>query len=248
MTRSEINALLDGTHPRLGGLVAYAIHGLIVLSAVAIALETEPAIPLPLRRGLYVFEFVVLVLFTLEYGLRIWAAERRWRYVVSFWGVIDLLSILPAIALLTPQWTVVRALRLVRLLKLFRSSRALDRLVTALRAVRGEMLVFGVLSALMLYVSAVGIYLFEHRAQPEVFSSILTSLWWAVASFTTVGYGDMVPITPGGRLFTAFVLFIGLGIIAVPAAIVTTALLESDADTRRRHPPPPNTDATKDGD
>ena len=101
----------------------------------------------------------------------------------------------------------------------------------------------------MLYVSAVGIYLFEHEAQPEVFSSILTSLWWAVASFTTVGYGDMVPITPGGRLFTALVLFIGLGIIAVPAAIVT----DRAAGGGNQHPPAPrptypNPDETKDGD
>ena len=102
---------------------------------------------------------------------------------------------------------------------------------------RGELVVFFVISALMLYVSAVGIYLFEHEAQPEVFSSIFTSLWWAVASFTTVGYGDMVPITPGGRLFTTLVLFIGLGIIAVPPAIVTTALLESETDIRHRRTP-----------
>jgi len=131
----------------------------------------------------------------------------------------------------------VRALRLVRLLKLFRSSHSLERLVEAMVQVRGELVVFGVISALTLYVSAVGIYIFEHEAQPEVFTSILTSLWWAVASFTTVGYGDMVPITAGGRVFTSFVLFLGLGIVAVPAAIVTTALLESETNLRRRRGP-----------
>ena len=248
LTRSGINAALDGTHPRLGEWAAHAILALIVLSAIAIALETEPALPTAMRKALYGFEVIVLVVFTLEYLLRVWAADRRWAYVFSIWGMVDLLSVLPAILFVTPQWQVVRALRLVRLLKLFRTSRALDRLVLALRAVRGELFVFGVISALMLYVSAVGIYLFEHRAQPEVFSSILTSLWWAVASFTTVGYGDMVPITPGGRLFTTFVLFIGLGIIAVPAAIVTTALLESETNIRRRRTPPSNPDAINDGD
>lgn len=249
MKRSEIIAVLDGTHERIGGRVAHAIDLVIVASAIAIALETEPGTPPALQRALVGFELLVLALFTAEYAVRVWASGHRWRYVFSLWGLVDLLSILPAIALLTPEWQVVRALRLVRLLKLFRSSRSLDRLVVAMREVRGEMFVFGVLAALMLYVSAVGIYLFEHEAQPEVFTSILSSLWWAVASFTTVGYGDMVPITPGGRLFTALVLFIGLGIIAVPAAIVTTALLESETNIRRRRTyTPPKSDETNDGD
>lgn len=234
MTRAEIIALLDGTHDRHGGLVSHSIHVLIVASAIAIALETEPSVPATLHRVLYGFEIFVVAVFAAEYALRLVATPNPLRYALSFWGIVDLLSFLPAIALLTPEWQVVRALRLVRLLKLFRSSRSLDRLVEAMRQVRGELFVFGVIAALMLYVSAVGIYLFEHEAQPEVFTSILTSLWWAVASFTTVGYGDMVPITPGGRLFTTIVLFIGLGIIAVPAAIVTTALLEAETNIRKR--------------
>lgn len=236
MTRSEIIELLDGTHPRHGARVAYAIHVLIMLSAVAIAIETEPKVPLALQRFFYNFEVVLVGVFSAEYVLRLLATRHPLRYVFSVWGIIDLLSILPAIALLTPEWQAVRALRLVRLLKLFRSSHALHRLAIALSEVKGELMVFGVIAGLLLYVSAVGIYLFEHDAQPEVFSSIITSLWWAVASFTTVGYGDMVPITPLGRLFTAFVLFIGLGIVAVPAAIVTTALLQAETNLRKRKP------------
>ena len=234
MKRAEILALLDGTHDRYGGLVAHAIHGLIVASAIAIALETEPATPPQLHRILAWLEIVVIGVFAAEYTLRLLSTPHPLRYAMSFWGIVDLMAFLPAVVLLAPEWQVVRALRLVRLLKLFRASSSLDRLVEAMRQVRGELFAFGVIAALMLYVSAVGIYLFEHEAQPEVFSSILTSLWWAVASFTTVGYGDMVPVTLGGRLFTTFVLFIGLGIIAVPAAIVTTALLEAETNIRKR--------------
>lgn len=234
MNRHDIIALLDGTHERFGNRLGVAIDILIVLSAISIALETEPSLPGWLHILLLRFEIFVLVVFSAEYLIRVWASPRRFRYIFSAWGLIDLLSILPAIALLTPQWQAVRALRLVRLFKLFRTSRSLDRLAEAMRHVRGELFVFGVIAALMLYISAVGIYLFEHEAQPDVFSSIFTSLWWAVASFTTVGYGDMVPITPGGRLFTTLVLFIGLGIIAVPAAIVTTALLEAETNIRKR--------------
>lgn len=234
VTRREIIDLLDGKHERHGALVANAVHGLILLSAIAIAVETEPAVPDGLRDWLIGFEVFVVAVFSLDYGLRLWASPHPLRYALSFWGIIDLLSILPAIALLTPEWQAVRALRLVRLMKLFRSSRSLYRLVIAFKQVRTELVAFSIIAGLMLYVSAVGIYLFEHGEQPEVFTSIITSLWWALASFTTVGYGDMVPITPGGRLFTAFVLFIGLGIIAVPAAIVTTALLEAETNIRPR--------------
>ena len=251
MTRHEVLAILDGTHSRIGRGVALSLQALIVLSAVAIALETEPGMPQGLQRVLFRFELFILAVFTAEYLLRLVCAPHRWRYVFSFWGIVDLLAILPALVFFTPEWQVVRTLRLlrlVRLFKLFRSSRALDRLVVAFKQVRGEMMIFGVLALLMLYVSAVGIYVFEHEAQPEVFNSIPKSLWWAVASFTTVGYGDMYPITAGGRIFTTFVLFIGLGIIAVPAAIVTTALLEAETSIRKRTQPETNPDETKKGD
>ncbi len=237
MTRDDIIHVLDGTHEKYSDLVAWILNGLIILSAVAIAIETEPSLPENWRAALRTFEVMLLVVFALEYFVRLYASQHPFRYMFSFWGIVDLLSFLPAIFLLTPEWQAVRALRLVRLvrlLKLFRSSRALDRLVMAFHEVRGELMVFGVSSALMLYVSAVGIYLFEHDAQPEAFSSIPKSLWWAVASFTTVGYGDLVPITGGGRVFTTVVLFLGLGIIAVPAAIVTTALLEAETNIRKK--------------
>ena len=113
-----------------------------------------------------------------------------------------------------------------------------------------ELVVWGVLSILLLYISAVGIYLFEHPAQPEVFSSIPAALWWSVVSFTTVGYGDMFPITTGGRLLSTLFLFVGLGIFTVPAAIVTTALLEAETTVRPRFPDPPHkkTQETNNGD
>ncbi len=237
MQRSDIIRILDGTHPEKTDMVAWVMNGLIILSAVAIALETEPNLPAGLHSWLFRFEILLLGVFAVEYGVRIWASERRLRYIFSFWGIVDLLSFLPAILLLTPQWQVLRTfrlLRLVRLLKLFRSLHALDRLVAAFREVREELILFVIIAALMLYVSAVGIYIFEHEAQPEAFSSILMSLWWAVATFTTVGYGDMYPITPGGRLFTTAILFIGLGIVAVPAAIVTTALLEAETNIGKK--------------
>ncbi len=230
MSRSAIINVLDGTDPNWGRGPALILQALILLSAIAIALETVQSIPDGLSRALYGFEVIVLLIFVAEYLTRVICAPNPLRYIFSFWGIVDLMACIPALVLLQPQWQVIRTLRLlrlVRLLKLFRTSVALDRLGRALRLVKGELIVFGILSALMLYVSAVGIYLFEHEAQPEAFSSIPQSLWWAVASFTTVGYGDLYPITSGGRIFTSLVLFIGLGIVAVPSAIITTALVET---------------------
>ncbi|NPD19448.1 ion transporter [Alterinioella nitratireducens] len=233
MTRSDVLHILDGTGPRFGKSVALALNGLILLSAATIAVETMPGLPAPLRSALFWLEVAILAIFAVEYMVRVICAPRPWRYIFSFWGLVDLLAVLPALVLLQPQWASVRVfrlIRLVRLLKLFRTSLALNRMRRAVRSVRGELTVLGVMAAMVLYVAAVGIYIFEHQAQPEIFSSIPMALWWAVASLTTVGYGDMVPLTVGGRIFTTLVLFVGLGIVAGPAAIITAALLESDLE------------------
>lgn len=235
MTRRDIIQILDGDHPVVGHTVATAMNIIIGLSAIAIALETVPGLPLHIERMLWWFEVVILVVFIAEYLLKVACSEYPLRYVFSFWGIVDLLSCAPALALLNPQWQAVRTLRLMRLMRMlkpFHSSLILFRLRDALHLVKGELYVFGILSGVMLYISSVGIYLFEHEAQPDVFVSIPESFWWAIASFTTVGYGDMVPITGGGRFFTAIVLFIGLGVVAVPSAIITTALLETQTNVR----------------
>ncbi len=230
MSRVVVVEFLDGNHPRWGRAPTLVLHGLILLSAIAIAVETVPGLPPRMVSALNRFEAFILLLFVTEYILRLTCSPQPLRYAFSVWGIIDLLSCVPAIALLEPEWQAFRSLRLLRLLKLFHTSVALDRLGRALYHVRGELFLFGILSAFMLYVSAVGIYFFEHAAQPEAFASIPQSLWWAVASFTTVGYGDLYPITMGGRLFASIVLFIGLGIVAVPSAIITAALMDTKGD------------------
>lgn len=233
MTRSDILHILDGTDARYGRQVAVALNILILISSFAIAVETMPGLHPGLYRALNLLENAILVIFIAEYLARLICAPKPLRYVFSFWGLVDLLAILPALVLLQPEWTSIRTfrlVRLVRLLKLFRTSIALDRMSRAVQSVRGELTILGVMAAMVLYVAAVGIYIFEHPVQPEIFTSIPKALWWAVASLTTVGYGDMVPITVGGRIFTTLVLFVGLGIVAGPAAIITTALLESELE------------------
>lgn len=253
MRRAEILQILDGTHPRVGRSVALVMDGLILLSAAAIAVETVEGLTPLAHTLLYSFEILIVGVFATEYFTRLFLTENRTKYVFSFWGIIDLLAWLPALLMFIPAFQAIRVLRLIRLLrliKLFNTAPALERLVRAFIRVRAELVVWGVLSILLLYISAVGIYLFEHPAQPEVFSSIPAALWWSVVSFTTVGYGDMFPITTGGRLLSTLFLFVGLGIFTVPAAIVTTALLEAETTVRPRFPDPPHkkTQETNNGD
>lgn len=118
----------------------------------------------------------------------------------------------------------IRLLRLLRILKLVRYNQALNRFSKAIYIAKEELAIFALASLVMLYLAAVGIYHFEHNAQPEVFRSIFDSLWWAVATLTTVGYGDIYPITTGGRLFTFLVLMLGLGLVAVPTGIIASSL------------------------
>jgi voltage-gated potassium channel len=118
-------------------------------------------------------------------------------------------------------------LRLLRILKFARYNSAVLRFERALVIAREELALFTAVSLMLLYLSAVGIYFFENDAQPEQFGSVFHSLWWAVATLTTVGYGDVYPVTVGGRVFTFFVLIIGLGIVAVPTGVVASALAQA---------------------
>ncbi|WP_224813802.1 ion transporter [Hasllibacter sp. MH4015] len=230
MKRADIIDVLDGTSPSFGRSVALVIYGLICASAIIIALETLPDLSPAMNTALVTAEIVILAIFALEYIARLTCSAAPMKYAFSFWGIIDFVAIVPAVLFLFPDLTTVRALRLLRilrLLKLFKANRALDRIGAAINRVKAEFGIFFFIAVVALYLAAVGIYHFEHEAQPDGFSSIPESLWWAIATLTTVGYGDVYPITTGGRVFTGLVLLIGIGIVAVPAGLITAALTEA---------------------
>lgn len=203
------------------------IQTLIVISLIAFSVETLPNLSVETYALLNRIEILTVLIFTVEYILRVIVTEKRLSYIFSFYGIIDLLAILPfylssSVSLQTLR--VLRLLRLFRILKLTRYHEALTRIGKAIFLAKEELVLFSIVTLMLLYLSAVGIYHFEHAAQPEVFKSIFDSLWWGVATLTTVGYGDIYPITLGGRLFTFVVLMLGLGVVAVPTGIIASAL------------------------
>ena len=201
----------------------------IFLAIIVFSLETLPNLTPLQEKWLHLAEIVIVVVFTVEYILRIWAAENKRRFIFSFFGIIDLLAILPIYLALGIDLKLLRTLRffkLIRALKLFRYIKAAERLIKAIVMAKEELILFFSMAMMLLFFSAAGIYYFEHDAQPEVFASVFHCLWWAVATLTTVGYGDMFPITTGGKVFTFVILMIGLSIVAVPTGLLAAAMFE----------------------
>lgn len=232
-SKQNLYALVHDSGSKAGRIFAFTIQLLIIISLASFSIETLPNLSATQRYYLKYIEMAVVVLFTVEYLLRIYVAKNKPAYIFSFYGLIDLLAILPfylASGLDLRTLRLFRLLRLLQIFKLFKYSKALQRFHRAFILVKEEMFIFGVIAMIMLYLSAVGIYYFENAVQPELFQSIFHSLWWALTTLTTVGYGDMFPITLGGKVFTFFVLLVGLGIVAVPTGLIATALSQTRAE------------------
>ena len=225
-----IKAVIEQTDTRAGRLFDLFIQALIVLSLVSFSIDTLPTLSAQTREILRTIEIVTVAIFTVEYLLRIAVADRRLGYMLSFFGIVDLVAILPFYMASGVDLRGVRAFRLLRLFRMFklvRYSEAVRRFHRAFLIAREEIVLFFFATCLLLFVAGVGIYYFENPAQPEVYASIFHSLWWAVATLTTVGYGDIYPITVGGKIFTFMVLIVGLGVVSVPAGLVASALSEA---------------------
>lgn len=232
-TRMRLSLIFDGEDHRLGQIVNFTIMFLIAVSVITVTVASLPDLPGWLYTSFRWVELFMIVFFTVEYFLRIWSAQNPIKYIFSFWGIIDICAILPMLLFVhsdTLMIRIIRLLRIFRILKLGRYTRAAERLQFAFNSVRDELMLFAGITVTVLFVCAAGIHFFEHRAQPEAFNSIPQSLWWAIVTLTTVGYGDTYPITVGGRIFTAAVLIVGLGIVAVPTGLIAAALSQPEDD------------------
>lgn len=204
------------------------IAALILISVAGFSLETIPTLSDEFTQMLWYLEVFIVIIFTLEYLFRIAVAEKKLKFVFSVYGMIDLLAILPfylAFAIDLRALRLLRLFRLARLLKLVRYTQALNRFIAAFHDAKEELVITVCASAVLIFLAAVGIYHFENPAQPEVFKSIFDCLWWAVATSTTVGYGEVYPITVGGKIFTTVFLFFSIGLVAIPTGIFSSSLL-----------------------
>ena len=209
------------------GAGEFFIQGLIILSLIQFPIETVPSISPGLSAWLRGFEVFSVAVFTVEYTARVLLSKPKGRYAFTFMGLIDLLSILPFYLALGVDLRSMRALRLMRLFRMFklvRYSTAISRFVEAFREIKEELILFSFTALITIYISSTGIYYFENEAQPEVFSSGFDAMWWSLITITTVGYGDVYPITIGGKIFTTFVVLVGLGVVAVPTGLLASAL------------------------
>lgn len=220
----------ENGHVHFGRWLDVMLQVIIVINLVTLALETMPNLSEEQINRLNFVEIVSIAIFTVEYLARCLLSRPVLRYALSFYGLIDLLSIAPFFLSAGLDLRGARALRLMRLFRLFkltRYSKAARRYRHAFLIAKEELVLFGCAALIILYLAAVGIHYFESEAQPDKFASIPDSLWWAIVTLTTVGYGDVYPITVGGRFFTSVVLIMGLGFVAVPTGLLAGALAKA---------------------
>jgi len=225
--KSQLKKIIEDNTTKKGRYFDFFIQGLIIISLISFSIETLPELPSYISRFLEGLELFTIIIFTAEYLLRILVSSKPLSYIFSFYGIIDLLAVMPYFIVGVLDLRFLRAFRILRLfraLKMIRYNKAIRRFGVAFKLVKEEMILFFAITLILIFITSAGIYYFENEAQPENFKSIFHSAWWSIVTLTTVGYGDVYPITLGGRIFTFFVLMIGVGLVTVPAGLVASAL------------------------
>ena len=211
---------------RRGRFFDLFIQLLIILSLVTFSIETLPNLDSRYQSILNNFEIFSVIIFSIEYLLRVFLTKSFFKYIFSFFGIIDFLAILPfylSTGIDLRSIRIFRLFRLFRIFKLFKYNKALDRINSAFNEIKNELVIFLVATTFLIYFASIGIYYFENPVQPELFKSVFHSMWWAVTTLTTVSYGDMYPITTGGKIFTTIIIFIGIGMISIPTGLLASA-------------------------
>jgi voltage-gated potassium channel len=215
---------------RRGRLYNVALLFCIVGSVIVVALESVSTLPAEIGKWLIGLEWFFTILFTFDYIMRIWIVSNKTRYLFSFFGIVDLLSILPTYLGLflvgAQSLMVIRSIRLIRIFRIFKLSRYVGEgqiLATALKSSRHKIIVFLVTVLTSVIITGALMYLIE--GPKNGFTSIPTSIYWAIVTMTTVGYGDIAPQTALGQTLASFIMILGYGIIAVPTGIVSAEMV-----------------------
>jgi voltage-gated potassium channel len=221
------------------------ILALILLSVGAVILRTMQTLPESYSSFLAGFQFFATGVFTVEYLLRVYSCTAgksyshpvwgRIRFILSPMAIVDLMAVLPFIlaALVAPGANMAEAalmLRMLRLLKLFRYSHSLIVFARVLRQKANQLIAAFFVTGVLLVFSSSLVYFAERGAQPEAFPSIPATMWWGIVTLTTVGYGDVSPVTPLGQLFGAITAVVGIGIVALPSGILASGFIEEFAE------------------
>lgn len=258
-TREKVYRILNPQEgDRFGRSLETFIILLIGLNVIMVILETEEEATEPFRMWFVGFEFFSSVFFTIEYVLRMWTCihnprfahpvKGRIRYGFTWMAIVDILAILPFYLPMFIELDLrfVRAIRLFRLFRLFKVGRyasSISGLTGVFSAKKEELAITVFAMTIMLIMASSLMYFVESEAQPEQFSSIPAAMWWGVATLTTVGYGDVYPITPLGKFMGAIIALLGVGIVALPAGIIASGFNENlakrakekaDAERQRR--------------
>jgi len=229
LNKKEIHDIIFSTDTKTGKLFDIILMIVIILSIIVVMLDSVPWIHDTYGTELFIAEWIFTILFTIEYILRISTAYSKARYAFSFYGIIDLLAILPtyiSLFLAGYQYLIIirvlRLLRIFRILKLYRFIGASTHLVSSMKASRHKIAVF--LSAVMAIVVVMGAAMYLIEGPENGFRSIPESIYWAIITLTTVGYGDITPLTPLGKALASIIMITGYSIIAVPTGIITAEL------------------------
>lgn len=238
--RLETYYLLEhpGKDRPLSRVVEFGLIVLIIANVIAVALETVPELYAVYHPEFRFFDTMSVAIFMVEYAARVWASaegepklpawKARLRYIRSPIALVDLGAILPFFLGLffVSDLQALRILRLFRIYKLTRYSPALSVLISVIREEAATLIAAFSILAILLVFAATGAYFVEHKAQPEAFGSIPASMWWSLVTLTTVGYGDVTPITTMGRVFGGFITVLGVGMAALPAGIIASGLAD----------------------
>ena len=240
--KARTHEILEDYHFKdtIAKIVNIFIISLIVLNVIAVILETEESLQV-YSKYFKAFEIFSVIVFTIEYLLRIWSATAdkrfkrpilgRLKFMIQGFSIIDLMSILPFyLPLLLPFdlrfIRIFRLFRILRVLKLGRYSEAIQSIARVIKNKSADLLSVVFVIIVLLIVTSGCMYYIEHDAQPKQFPSIMSTMWWSVVTLTTVGYGDVYPITVLGKIFGAIIAFLGIGMFALPAAILASGFTE----------------------
>lgn len=252
--KEKVHSLL---HPEIVGdkhwdkIINIFIIVLIVLNVLAVMIETVDSIRIPHEQFFRDFDVFSVIIFTIEYVLRVWSSNHdpkyrhsingRLKYMVSPAALIDLIAILPFFvhAIVGLDLRVLRILRLLRFFRLFRLTaytKSAHMVINIFKSRKSDLILAFILTSFLIVIASCLVYFAEHGAQPEKFSSIPATIWWSIVSLTTVGYGDMYPVTVLGKMFASLTLLAGVALLALPAGIITTGFIEESRKLRKpRH-------------